>query len=75
MAQDNAPSKPREIGDKYIRFAVAPGGEVEIKPFGFSDGTCMNATKSYEDAIGAVSSRQYTGPDCIVKQQVKAGKK
>ncbi len=62
--ESKVPAKPLGIGNKYIRFAVSEGGEIETKPVGFSDGTCLNATKAYEDAIGGTVDRKFTGPDC-----------
>lgn len=59
--------KPAGIGDKYIVCECSPTGETVVKAVGFKDGTCREATKDYENALGLVVSRVQTGPTCSVK--------
>ena len=65
-------AKPRGIGEKYIEFVIDEG-VVTVHPHGFTDGSCHAATAQYEQALGKVTSRKITGPDCqqTVKTRVK----
>lgn len=42
---------------KVIRVGVGPQGQVSVEAIGFTDGTCLKETASYEEAIGTVKAR------------------
>lgn len=63
-------TKPKTLGPKYIEFTIENGGAVAIKPVGFTDGSCQAATQPYEQALGKVTAKKITGPDC--RQQERA---
>ena len=59
---------------KKIVITFDTQGGSEIEAFGFSGGECLKATKSFEDALGKVTSRKMKSDHEMVteKQTVSA---
>ncbi len=62
--------KPSHIGGRYIHVEVDKVGETKIEAHGFTGGTCKQATKPLEDALGAKDvNRVVKSADCEVKAE------
>ncbi len=66
------------LSEKMITIDVDKKGGSKIEAHGFSDGSCLKATKSLEEALGAVQERELK-PEANAKtyaqQELKLGSK
>ena len=44
---------------KEIKIIIAPDAKVTIETSGFAGSSCADATKAFEEALGAASKRDY----------------
>ena len=61
--ENNEPSPPPGVGDRYIRTKITPRGEVTIEAFGFEGEQCLAATQDLEIHIGGQQSRDMKPPE------------
>jgi hypothetical protein len=55
-------STPTNTSDKKIEITVSPAGDVSIKTSGFTGGSCKDATRDLERALG-VAGRESLLPE------------
>lgn len=46
---------------KIIEIIVSPKGETKLETKGFTGGNCQDASRAFEQALGASSNEQLTG--------------
>jgi len=59
------------MGSKFIEFTIGDGGQVAVEPQGFTDGTCHDATRPFEQVLGVVTSRKIKAAACAVKTDAR----
>lgn len=62
------------MAKKYIDFVIDDDGSVEIEAVGFTDNTCREATKSFEE-LGKVNSRKMKTEKASSKNTIRASTK
>jgi hypothetical protein len=60
---------------KTIKVTCKPGGSTKIEVSGFQGKSCLQATRSLEEALGKVSKRDMKpeGKERVVEDQTKVG--
>ncbi len=65
-------STPTNTSEKKIEITVSPEGSVSIKTSGFTGGSCRDATRDIERALG-VSGRESLLPEFYNQTQTTTG--
>jgi hypothetical protein len=60
------------MAHKEIEIVIDEKGAVEIEAKGYKGDACLDATKSFEEALGVVSKRKRKPEGKQVKKEVKA---
>lgn len=59
---------------KILKVTVSPKGETKLETIGFSGGSCQEASRNFERALGVATDEQFTGEYYTAsnEQQVEA---